>query len=127
MFDSLIKLFEYKNLNQNMALRKQLKNVKIQNAEQLEVVEEEVCRSGDSHLEWPPRIMGFIHAKNVCQKEVIAFISTHKKRRRRWEQLKIKLSPFKEDPSGDEEYEELNSCHLDKNDDSMNEEDDKAE
>ena len=23
-------------------------------------------RSGDSHLEWPPRIMGFIHAKNVC-------------------------------------------------------------
>ena len=29
MFDSLIKLFEDKNLNQNMALRKQLKNVKI--------------------------------------------------------------------------------------------------
>ena len=27
----------------------------------------------------------------------------------RWEQLKIKLSPFKEDPSSDEEYEELNS------------------
>ena len=24
------------------------------------------CRSGDKHLEWPPRIMGFIHAKNVC-------------------------------------------------------------
>ena len=33
MFDSLTKLFEDKNLNQNMALRKQLKNVKIQNAE----------------------------------------------------------------------------------------------
>ena len=64
-----------------------------------------------------------IHEKNVCQKEVIAFSSTHKKRRRRWEQLKIKLSPFKEDPSSDEEYEELNSCH----DDLMNEEDDKAE
>ena len=31
MFDSLIKLFEDKNLNQKMALRKQLKNVKIQN------------------------------------------------------------------------------------------------
>ena len=30
MFDSLIKLFEDKNLNQKMALRKQLKNVKIQ-------------------------------------------------------------------------------------------------
>src|SRR5713226_7654644 len=42
MFDSLIKLFEHKNLNQKMALRKQLKNVKIQNAEQLEAVEEEV-------------------------------------------------------------------------------------
>ena len=33
MFDSFIKLFEDKNLNQKMALRKQLKNVKIQNAE----------------------------------------------------------------------------------------------
>ena len=54
-----------------MALRKQLKNVKIQNAEQLEAIEEEVCRSGDSHLEWPPRIMGFIHVRNVFQKEVI--------------------------------------------------------
>ena len=42
MFDSLIKLFEDKNLNHNMALRKRLKNVKIQNAQQLEAVEEEV-------------------------------------------------------------------------------------
>ena len=42
MFDSLTNLFEDKNLNQNMDLRKQLKNVKIQNAEQLEAVEEEV-------------------------------------------------------------------------------------
>ena len=33
MFYSLIKLFEDKNLNQKMALRKQLKNVKIQNVE----------------------------------------------------------------------------------------------
>ena len=33
----------------------------------------EEWRSGDSHLEWPPRIMGFIHARNVCQKEVITF------------------------------------------------------
>ena len=41
MFDSLIKLFEDNNLNQNMALRKQLKNVKIQNAEHLEEIEEE--------------------------------------------------------------------------------------
>ena len=42
MFDSLTKIFEGKNINQNVTLRKQLKNVKIQNAEQLEVVEEEV-------------------------------------------------------------------------------------
>ena len=56
MFDSLNKLFEWKNINHNMTLRNQLKNVKIQNAEniqsyfirvsqikeQLEVVEEEV-------------------------------------------------------------------------------------
>ena len=68
MFDSLVKLFEDKNLNKKMALRIQLKNVKIHNAEQIEAVEEEVCRSGDRHLEWPPRIMGFIHVKNVCQK-----------------------------------------------------------
>ena len=32
MFDSLIKLFEDKNIIQKMDLRKQLKNVKIQNA-----------------------------------------------------------------------------------------------
>ena len=33
MFDSLTNLFEGKNINRNMTLRKQLKNVKIQNAE----------------------------------------------------------------------------------------------
>ena len=36
MFDSLIKLFEDKNIIQNMDLRKQLKNVKIQNAETMQ-------------------------------------------------------------------------------------------
>ena len=35
MFDALTKLFEGKNINRNMTLRKQLKNVKIQNAEGL--------------------------------------------------------------------------------------------
>ena len=50
-----------------MALRIQLKNVKIQNAEQFEAIEEKVCKIGDSHLEWPPRIMGFIHVKNVAR------------------------------------------------------------
>ena len=33
MFDSLTKLFEGKNINQKITLRKQLKNMKIQNAE----------------------------------------------------------------------------------------------
>ena len=33
MFNSLTKIFEGKNINQKMTLRKQLKNVKIQNAE----------------------------------------------------------------------------------------------
>ena len=56
MFDSLTNIFEGKNINYNMTLIKQLKNVKIQNAEtiqsyftrvsqikeQLEAVEEEV-------------------------------------------------------------------------------------
>ena len=42
MFDSLAKIFEGKNINRKMTLRKQLENVKIQNAEQLEAVEEEV-------------------------------------------------------------------------------------
>ena len=62
MLDSLTNIFEGKNINQNMTLRKQLKNVKIQNAktmqpyfkmlsqikEQLETVEEEVQ---NNHLE----------------------------------------------------------------------------
>ena len=56
MFDALTKMFEWKNINWNMTLRNQLKNVKIQNVdtiqyyftrvsqikEQLEVVDEEV-------------------------------------------------------------------------------------
>ena len=36
MFDSLTKRFEGKSINQNMTLRKQLKNVKIQNAETIQ-------------------------------------------------------------------------------------------
>ena len=36
MFDSLTKLFEGKNKNQNMTLRNQLKNVKIQNAQTMQ-------------------------------------------------------------------------------------------
>ena len=67
-----------------MTLRNQLKNVKIQNAEtiqsyftrvsqikeQLKVVDEkvenaEVMTRERAELEWPPRIMGFIHSRNV--------------------------------------------------------------
>ena len=36
MFDSLTKIFEGKNINQNMNLRKQLKNVKIPNVETMQ-------------------------------------------------------------------------------------------
>ena len=36
MFDSLTKLFKGNNINQNMTLRKQLKNVKIQNAKTIQ-------------------------------------------------------------------------------------------
>ena len=36
MFDALTKLFEGKNINWNMTMRKQLKNVKIQNAETIQ-------------------------------------------------------------------------------------------
>ena len=36
MFDSLTKIFEGNNINQNITLRKQLKNVKIQNAETIQ-------------------------------------------------------------------------------------------
>ena len=65
---------------------------------------------------------------------MITFSSTNKKRRRIWEKLKIKLSPFKEDPSSDEEYEknsilEEPLIHLIiwiRNDYFMNEEYDKA-
>ena len=134
MFDSLTKIFEGKNIHQKMTLRNQLKNVKIQNAETIQSyftrvsqIKEQIesgkrrseeCRSGDSHLKWSPWIIEFIHSRNVCQKEVITFNrlweeeeEAHLIRREeeRWEQLKIKLSPFKEDPSSDEEYEEVKS------------------
>ena len=36
MFDSLTKLFEGKNINQNMTLRNQFKNVKVKNAETIQ-------------------------------------------------------------------------------------------
>ena len=36
MFDSSAKIFEVKNINQKITLRKQLKNVKIQNAETMQ-------------------------------------------------------------------------------------------
>ena len=74
MFDSLTNIFEGKNINQNMTL----KNVKIQNTDILykglsnqrttcsSRRRSGECKSVDIHLEWPPRIMGFIHSRNVC-------------------------------------------------------------
>ena len=54
--------------------------------------------------------------RNVCQKEVITFIKLWKEeearliiREEKMGQLKIKLLPSKEDPSTNEEYEDLNS------------------
>ena len=44
----------------------------------------EECRSGDGHLEWPPRIIEFIHLRNVFQKEVITFS-------RLWEEEETRL------------------------------------
>ena len=44
----------------------------------------EECSSGDVHLEWPPKIMGFIHSRNVFQKEVITFS-------RLWEEEEARL------------------------------------
>ena len=49
--------------------------------EQLEAVEE-VVENVD--VEWPPRIMEFIHSRNVCQKEVITF-------NRLWEEEEARL------------------------------------
>ena len=59
-----------------MALRKQLKNVKIQNAEQLEVVEEEVENAEvviTSLNGLPGSWDSFINVRNVFHKEVITF------------------------------------------------------
>ena len=71
-----------------MTLRNQLKNVKIQNSEtiksyctkvaqikeQLEAVEEKV-EEGEcyDHPEWPPKIMGLIHSRNLCKEEFDIF------------------------------------------------------
>ena len=60
--------------------------------------------------------MGFIHSRNVCQKEVIMFNRLWEEeearliiREEKREQLKIKLLPSKEDPSRNEEYKGINS------------------
>ena len=109
-----------------MTLRNQLKEVKIQKiilykglsnqrTTWSDTRRSEECKSGDSHLEWPPRIMGFIHARNDFQKEVITF-------GRLWEEEEVRLIIREEKMwsiedqaltiqriSSDEEYEELNS------------------
>ena len=61
--------------------------------------------------------MGIIHLKNVCQKEVITFSRLWEEEEarliRREEKMRAiedqDLSSSKEDPSSNEEYEEINS------------------
>ena len=48
MFDALTKLFEGKNIDQNMTRRNQLKNVKIQNAETIRLTLQGSLRSRNS-------------------------------------------------------------------------------
>ena len=132
IFASLTNIFEGKNIDQNMTLRTQLKNVKIQNAEtiqsyftrvsqlkeQIEAVKEEV-KNAEVVMAILNGLPGswdsFIRGMCARRKWLISVDSgkrTHKKnnlKKRRWEQLKIKLLPSKEDPSSNEEYEELNS------------------
>ena len=88
----MTKLFEGKNINWKMTLRKELKNVKIQNAETMQSYFTRVSQrttwssrrisreyiSFDNHLEWPPRIKGFIHSRNAFQKEVITLVDSRK-------------------------------------------------
>ena len=87
-----------------MALRNQLKNVKIQNAKHLEVVQEE-AENAEVVIATLNGLLGSWDSfmQGICDYFQLTL------RRRRWEQLKIKLSPSKEDPSSDEEYEEINS------------------
>ena len=115
MFDSLIKLFEGKNINHKMTLKKQLKNVKDPECRDHTVIlykglsnkktnwsgkkRSEECRSGDNHLEWPPKIMGFIHVRNVCHKEVITFS-------RLWEEEEARLI-IREKKMGETEDQDL--------------------
>ena len=56
--------------------------------------------------------MGFIHSRNVCQKEVITFSDLWEEKTQDEPQLIIreeKMGEIEEDTSSDEEYERLNS------------------
>ena len=62
--------------------------------------------------------MGFIHSRNVCEKEVITFSSLWEENSQEEEARLIRREEkmeanedqaLKEDPSSNEEYEELNS------------------
>ena len=47
--------------------------------------------------------------QGMCSRRKWLHFSRLQEEKRRWEKLKIKLLPSKEDPSSNEEYEELNS------------------
>ena len=57
------------------------------------VIHEEV-----GNAEWPPRIMGFIHARNVCQKEVITLS-------RLWEEEEAQLIIREENMGANEDQD----------------------
>ena len=90
MFDSLTKLFEGKNINRNMTLGRQLKNVKIQNAEsknKFEVVKEEVKNAevviatlNGLPRSWDSLIQGMC-SRRKCLLSVDSGKSTHKKKK----------------------------------------------
>ena len=54
-----------------------------------------------NHLEWPPWIMGLIHLRNVCQKEVITFSKL-------WEEEEAQII-IREEKMGETEYQPLTS------------------
>jgi hypothetical protein len=84
MFDAFSRLYEGKNINRNMTLKTQLKNVKMQilktiqsyftrvsqTKEQLEAIgDNRRSRVGDDYIEWSPQILGIIHSRYMFKKK----------------------------------------------------------
>ena len=86
----------------------------LSNQEQLEAVKEEV-KNAEVVMATLNGLLGSWDSfmQGMCGRRkwllLADFDKKKKLKKRRWEQLKIKLFPSKEDPSSNEEYEELNS------------------